>query len=151
MIHLEQDPRAGAPLLGGLVDYRKITVGDRDWRIVWRVTEDRSGALLIEVAEVWALGYRKEGEVYAEVRRRIADAGDSPATRALSEVLALSATQSRGLEARPEPVEEDVLPPWLGQVLVKVVGLRPEQVEAMSVAEAEGIWAEYTAGPGSLP
>src|SRR6478672_12157559 len=58
MIQLKRDPHAGDPLLGGLIGYRKITVGDRDWRVVWRVEQDDVGAYLIEVAEVWAVGYR---------------------------------------------------------------------------------------------
>jgi mRNA interferase RelE/StbE len=149
MIHLEQDPRAGDALLGGLVGYRKITVGDRDWRVVWRVAEDQSGGLLVEVAEVWAIGYRKEGEVYAEVSRRVAAAGKSPATRALTEVLELFAKQARDLSAMPEPTEPEALPKWLTQALVHVVGLRQDQVESMTLAEAEQAWAEYTSGPGS--
>ena len=39
MIQIERDPNAGAPLLGGLIGYRKIAVGDRDWRVVWRVVQ----------------------------------------------------------------------------------------------------------------
>lgn len=149
MIHLEQDPRAGDALLGGLVGYRKITVGDRDWRVVWRVAEDESGGLLVEVAEVWAVGYRKESEVYAEVRRRVSAAAESPATRALSEVLELFAKQARDLSATPEPPQPEAAPKWLNQALVHVVGLRQNEVRSMTLAEAEAAWAEYTSGPGS--
>ena len=39
-ILIERNPEAGAPLGGGLHGYRKLTVSDRDWRIVWRVTFD---------------------------------------------------------------------------------------------------------------
>lgn len=149
MIQLESDPNAGEPLLGGLIGYRKITVGDRDWRVVWRVTEDEAGGLLVEVAEVWAVGYRKDGEVYDEIRHRVAQAGTSPATKALSEVLDLFTKQARGLSATTEPAQPETVPKWLNQALLHVVRLPREQVEQMSLAEAEQAWADYTSGPGS--
>lgn len=34
MIQLETDPEAGQPLVGALIGWRKLTVGNRDWRIV---------------------------------------------------------------------------------------------------------------------
>lgn len=34
MLLLEESPDAGEPLLGNLIGWRKLTVGDRDWRIV---------------------------------------------------------------------------------------------------------------------
>jgi hypothetical protein len=70
MIQIERDPNAGDPLLGGLIGYRKTTVGDRDWRVVWRVVQDDAGDFRVEVAEVWAVGYRKDSEVYAEIEQR---------------------------------------------------------------------------------
>ena len=63
MIQLERDPNEGEPLLGGLIGFRKITVGDRDWRVVWRVVRDLAGGFQIEVAEVWAVGEAEEAEV----------------------------------------------------------------------------------------
>jgi hypothetical protein len=83
MIHLEQDPEAGDALLGGLTGWRKISVGDRDWRLVWRVTYDEGGASIVHVAEVWAYGARSDAEVYAEMEGRIATAPTTPQTRAL--------------------------------------------------------------------
>jgi mRNA interferase RelE/StbE len=67
MIQLECDPNAGDPLLGGLIGYRKITVGDRDWRIVGRAVQDEAGDFRVKVAEVWAVGYRKDSEIYEEI------------------------------------------------------------------------------------
>ena len=55
MLLLERDPLAGEPLLGTLVGYRKLVVGNRDWRIVWRASTDQRGTLTIEIAEVWAV------------------------------------------------------------------------------------------------
>ncbi|MCW2132330.1 type II toxin-antitoxin system RelE family toxin [Arthrobacter sp. VKM Ac-2550] len=37
MLLLERPAHAGEPLLGSLIGFRKLAVGDRDWRIVWRV------------------------------------------------------------------------------------------------------------------
>jgi mRNA interferase RelE/StbE len=149
MIHIEQDPNAGEPLLGGLIGYRKIAVGNRDWRLVWRVTESSAGAWIVEVAEVWAVGYRKDSEVYAEIAARVAAAGTSPKTTALTDVLKLFEKQTRELAATAEPIEPDPVPKWLSQVLTEVVGLRAEQVEGMTLSEAEAAWAAYTIGPGS--
>ena len=42
MLLLERSTNAGEPLLGALLGFRKLIVGDRDWRIVWRVTADTS-------------------------------------------------------------------------------------------------------------
>lgn len=33
MLLLESSPEAGEPLVGGLIGFRKLVVGDRDWRI----------------------------------------------------------------------------------------------------------------------
>lgn len=148
MIQLERDPNTGDPLLGGLVGYRKITVGDRDWRVVWRVEQDEVGDYLIEVAEVWAVGYRKDSEVYAEISQRIAKAGSSPKTKALSEVLKLFAKQARDLAATPEPEQPEPVPKWLTEALLYVVRIPASRVERMSLDEAEKVWTEHISGTG---
>lgn len=149
MIQIERDPRAGEALLGGLIGYRKITVGDRDWRVVWRVVEDEAGGYLVEVAEVWAVGYRKDSDVYAEIQARVNSAGPSPKTKALSDVLAMFAKPARGLVATSEPEASEPVPPWLGDVLKRVVGLPADTVEKLSLEEAHRAWEAYTTGPGS--
>ena len=146
MIQLERDPNAGAPLLGGLIGYRKITVGDRDWRVVWRVEQDEVGDYLIEVAEVWAVGYRKDSEVYAEIGQRIADAGSTPKTQALSEVLEIFAKQGRDLTATPEPDKPEPVPKWLTEALLYVVRIPASRVERMSLDEAEKAWTDHISG-----
>lgn len=149
LIVIERNPHAGEPLLGGLVGFRKITVGNRDWRIVWKVSDDQAGGLIVEVAEVWAVGYRKDGEVYDEITARSKAAGDSPATKALTDVLAMFEKQARDLTATPEPLESEETPRWLTDALVRVVRLRPEVVKAMSIDEADAAWTAYISGPGS--
>lgn len=146
MIQLERDPNAGDPLLGGLIGYRKITVGDRDWRVVWRVEQDEVGDYLIEVAEVWAVGYRKDSEVYAEISQRIAHAGSTPKTKALSEVLELFAKQARDLTATPEPDKPEPVPKWLTEALLYVVRIPASRVERMSLEEAEKAWTDHISG-----
>ena len=87
MLLLERNPEAGAQLHGTLIGWRKLTVSNRDWRIIWRVTSDKSGTVIVDVAEVWALGARAEGEVYEEMRSRVAKLPPAPKTVALAEVI----------------------------------------------------------------
>lgn len=148
MIQIEHDPNAGEALLGGLIGYRKITIGDRDWRVVWRIEQDESGGYLIEIAEVWAVGYRKDSEVYAEITKRIDNAGSSPKTRALSQVLELFTKQSRNLTATPEPSHPESIPKWLTDALLYVVRIPAPQVKEMDLHEAEKAWADHISGPG---
>ncbi|MDN5854798.1 MAG: type II toxin-antitoxin system RelE/ParE family toxin [Actinomycetia bacterium] len=149
MLQLERDPNAGDPLLGGLIGYRKIAVGDRDWRIVWRVVQDEAGGFRVEVAEVWAVGYRKDSEVYAEINRRVAAADASPRTKALTEVLRIFTKQAGGLTATPEPEAPEPVPKWLSEALLYVVRLPPTQVEKMSLEQAERAWTDHISGAGS--
>lgn len=149
MIQIQRDPNAGDPLLGGLIGYRKIVVGDRDWRVVWRVVEDAAGEFRVEVAEIWAVGYRKDSQVYAEIKQRVADAGPSPKTRALTEVLEIFEKQARDLTATPEPQKPEPVPKWLTDALLYVVRLPAPQVEKMSLEEAEKVWTDHISGAGS--
>ena len=135
IIQIERDPNAGAPLLGGLIGYRKIAVGDRDWRVVWRVVQADAGDFRVEVAEVWAVGYRKDNEVYEEIRQRVANAGSSPKTKALTEVLELFAKQASDLTATPEPEKPEPVPRWLTDALLYVVHLPASQVQEMTLEE----------------
>jgi mRNA interferase RelE/StbE len=52
LLYIERNPTVGDPLLGDLIGYRKLTVGDRHWRIIWRVVTDSNGDLVVEIAEV---------------------------------------------------------------------------------------------------
>ena len=149
MIQIERDPNAGAPLLGGLIGYRKIAVGDRDWRVVWRVVQDDAGDFRVEVAEVWAVGYRKDNEVYEEIRQRVANAGSSPKTKAPTEVLELFAKQASDLTATPEPEKPEPVPRWLTDALLYVVHLPAPQVQEMTLEEAERAWTDHISGAGS--
>lgn len=142
---LERNPFAGEPLLGGLVGYRKIVVGNRDWRIVWRVIDDEE--LTIEVAEVWAVGARADGEVYSEVKSRIASMDNPPLGHALEQIVALLAGDA-GIVAASEP-RSDPIPRWLHDRLIFTAGVEPVQLKGMSGEEAMAIW-ERLMRDGSL-
>ena len=148
MIHLEQDPEAGEALIGGLTGWRKITVGDRDWRLVWWVTHDDDGAVVVDVAEVWAFGARSEAAVYEEMTDRIAVAPQVPPTQALAEVLATLGRLTEDFKATPEPSAPEPPPRWLRESLVYVVRLPSDQVDGMTREAAEQAWADYTTGRG---
>lgn len=149
MIHLEQNPEAGDGLLGGLVGWRKLTVGDRDWRLVWRVTHDETGAAIVDVAEVWAFGARSDAAVYAEMGERIAAAPETPATKALTDVLATLGRLGTNLDPTPEPTTPEPPPMWLQESLLYVVRLPAGEVDAMTRETAERVWSDYTAGQGT--
>lgn len=58
---------AGQPLGGPLTRWRKIVVGDRDWRIIFTMNTDET------VATVWVIGDRADAECYAEAQQRVKD------------------------------------------------------------------------------
>lgn len=136
---LERSLFAGEPLLGDLVGYRKLVVGDRTWRIVWRVIDEVS--LDVEIAEVWAAGARSDGEVYTEMRSRIGRVADGPLTHALSEIIRRFAPGTLSevtLEPDPEPV-----PGWLADRLLYTAGLREDQIKGLTGAQAADLWDWY--------
>jgi mRNA interferase RelE/StbE len=146
MLLLERDPDAGRPLLGDLIGWRKLVVGDRDWRIVWRVTTDEHANTVIEIAEVWAVGARADAEVYAEMNDRIAALGDNPTTQALSSVIAQLGRASGGITAADEPAPDPV-PPWLVDRLVHQLHMTPDEAARLTGAEAMQRWEAFiTAG-----
>lgn len=65
--------QAGEPLGRDLVGWRKITVGHRDWRIVFRVDKAET------VATVCVVGDRDDGACYEEAKRRANDVQDEDA------------------------------------------------------------------------
>lgn len=147
-IHLEQNPEAGDALLGGLMGWRKITVGDRDWRLVGRVTHDEAGTVIVNVAEIWAFGTRSDAAVYEEMQDRIATAPQTPRTKALADVLATLGKLTEDLKAAPGPATPGPLPKWLRESLLCVVRLPAAQVDGLTRHEADQLWLDYTTGQG---
>lgn len=150
MLLLERNPLAGEPLGSELSGWRKLVIGDRHWRLIWRPVIEPSGALTIEVAEVWAVGARAEAEVYQEMTTRIAQMGDSPvrtslekAIRTLGAAAAVSATPPAVLVSPPEP--------WLVDRLVYTAGIDRDRVQAMSSEQAVDAWTDYITGQQKNP
>jgi mRNA interferase RelE/StbE len=136
MLLLERSPMAGEALVGGLIGFRKLVVGDRDWRIVWRVLTDSAGTVTVDVAEVWAAGARADSEVYEEMRSRVAALGDSPKATALTDVVQTMGRLFTDIEPTPEPLATEPVPSWLADRLVRIVGLSPDDVAGMTPEEA---------------
>lgn len=61
----EHGEDAGYRLGRGLTGWRKTIVGDRDWRIIFRMNGPGT------VATIWVIGDRADSECYAEAERRI--------------------------------------------------------------------------------
>ena len=61
----------GLPLGRGLADWRKIVVGDRNWRIIFATDPGDT------VATVWVIGDRDDNACYAEAQRRAQALGKS--------------------------------------------------------------------------
>lgn len=144
---LERDPEAGDELRGGLIGFRKLVVGDRDWRVVWRVTSDEVGRTVVDVAEVWAVGARSDAEIYTEMQQRVATLKGEPKTIALADALQALGRVSAGLDATAEPVAAEELPAWLRHVLTKVVRMPADEVTKLSPEQAHDIWTAYTSAP----
>lgn len=145
MLLLERNPQAGEALLGDLMGFRKLTVGDRTWRIVWRVTADRDGNEIIEISEVWGIGARADAEVYAEMARRVSTL-NGPTTRALAEVLERLGRAAAGYSATPERVY-DPLPDWLAKRLEHTAGMAPADVRNLTGAQAMDLWDRFQTSP----
>lgn len=143
MLLLERNPQAGRPLSGSLRTWRKLTVRDRDWRIIWRVTNDDPGTTVIDIAEVWAAGARADLEVYDEMKKRIAALEDHPATTALSEVVQLLGTATGTVSAAPEPVAPPPVPHWLASRLAEQAGMSEEEIAALTPEQAMDRWEAF--------
>src|SRR5260370_23284594 len=66
LVRLEEvGEEAGQPLGRGLTGWRKIVVGDRDWRIIFTTNPDETAAT------VWGIGDRADAACYEEAQRRV--------------------------------------------------------------------------------
>lgn len=143
---LEHDPEAGAPLRGSLVGFRKIGVGDRHRGIIWRVTHGQSGHIVVDVAEVWAVGARTDGEVYDEMRTRLAALREHASTVPLADAIERLGRLPLDITAQPEP-QGQAVPDWLTNALTSVVGMPLKEVAKIDHEEALAIWTAYTSRP----
>ena len=147
MLLLERDPRAGAPLVGDLIGWRKLTVGDRHWRIVWRITTDDVGNEIVEIAEVWAAGARSDADVYEEMSRRVAALPQSPTSIALADVVAILGRSAVGVVAAEEPAVAEPVPEWLAQRLRHQAGISQAEIDTLSAQEAMSVWEAHLTKP----
>lgn len=143
MLLLETDPLAGEPLLGSLVGYRKLVVGNRDWRVIWRATSDERGAMTVEIAEVWAVGARSDGEVYAEMERRVASLGATPVRRSLEAIVGELGRGAKGVQVTPVTVVPSAPEAWLVERLVHTAGLDRNEVLGMTSEQAVDAWTDF--------
>ncbi|THJ68436.1 type II toxin-antitoxin system RelE/ParE family toxin [Arthrobacter echini] len=79
LLKLEDQPESrGQPLgsrkTGNLTGLRKLVVGDRDYRIVYRVEDDGT------VWVIWVIGRRADDEVYALALARLKNQATMPST-----------------------------------------------------------------------
>jgi mRNA interferase RelE/StbE len=88
--------QAGEPLGRDLVGWRKITVGNRNWRIVFRVDKAET------VATVCVVGDREDAACYEEAQRRAQQAKNSDATSLAASMMELlgSRRQRNALRAK---------------------------------------------------
>ena len=92
---LETEPeKRGAPLgsrsTSNLTGLRKLVVGDRDYRIVYRVEADGS------VCVIWVIGHRADAEVYVLAKARLQSNTDSTFRQGLGGLLDGVFSQIRG-------------------------------------------------------
>jgi mRNA interferase RelE/StbE len=136
---LLENSEAGYPLGGELTGFRKLVVGRNTWRIVYRITDDKT----VEICEIWAVGERADAEVYAEARARVRAAGGSrPDVVRLGEVIDRLGAFTDHIRIDEMPVREPV-PDWLANRLIYTVGMAREDVAALDLEEAVDLWAEF--------
>jgi mRNA interferase RelE/StbE len=86
--------QAGEPLGRDLVGWRKITVGNRNWRIVFQVDKDET------VATVCVIGDREDAACYEEARRRAKQARDADAASLAASMIELLGSRKDRKAAR---------------------------------------------------
>ena len=97
LIRLEMiGKEVGIPLGRDLAGFRKIVVGNRDWRIVFQMSADDT------TAKVWVIGDRGDNACYEEATRRVQQLGKShPGALSLAEtILALMDRRRRNRSQR---------------------------------------------------
>jgi mRNA interferase RelE/StbE len=140
---LEQNAEAGYPLGDELTGYRKLVVGRNTWRVVYRITDDKT----VEVAEIWAIGARADGEIYAEASARAREAGQTrPEFAGLAAVVDRLGRLAGHIEVAV-PVPAEPVPDWLADRLVHTVGMPREKVAALTLRDAVDAWTAFVSTP----
>jgi mRNA interferase RelE/StbE len=92
--------QAGEPLGRDLVGWRRITVGHRDWRIVFRV--DRAE----NVATICVIGDRDDGACYEEAKKRAESVEDRDAASLAESMMELLGSRKERKAAQRRRVAE---------------------------------------------
>ncbi len=108
---------------------------------------DDSTSVVVDIAEVWAIGARSDGEVYEEVRGRIDSLPSNPQTVALEEVLKYFEKKNGEEESVEELAQEEKLPDWLVNDLIELAGMEEDEVQMMSLKEGLEAWGEFRSRP----
>lgn len=143
LLVLEANPQAGEPLVDELSGYRKLVVGDRTWRIVYRIVDVER----VEICEVWAIGLGKRDEVYRAAYSRVERAaGQRPELFSFAKMVENLGRITGNVTTTDEAPSAEPVPRWLYERLVATGRYRREQVAAMSAQEAFETWNEYISG-----
>lgn len=137
---IERNPSAGHPLLGGFIGWRKLTVGDRHWRIIWRTFTDESGLVIIEIAEIWAIGARADSKIYKELRDRLETLPPNQKVQSLREVIAYL---GQGVMPPNKFANHEPVPTWLALRLLKNLHISQAEIDLMDAEGAMSIWENY--------
>lgn len=145
MLLLERASDAGEPLVGALVGFRKLVVGDRLWRIVWRETTDVRNNPVLDISEIWAAGAREDREIYSEMKRRVEKARKAghPQAKPLAEVLEHMGRLYSDIPATLEPTQPAGLPDWLVRGLREELHLPMEEIANLSEPDAQRLMVKH--------
>lgn len=149
MILLERAADVGEPLVGGLIGFRRLVVGNRTWRIIWRETTDTEHRPVLDIAEVWAAGAREDAEVYREMKERVLELkrGHHPQVHALETIVEHMGRLYQGIRASPEPTPPPALPDWLVAGLKNELHLTDDRIAELTEQEAHQLMIRYWSQP----
>lgn len=85
---------AGEPLGRNLVGWRKLTVGNRNWRIVFRVNRENT------VATICVIGDREDAACYEEAERRAKQKNDADAASLAASMMEVLGSRKQRKAAR---------------------------------------------------
>ena len=142
--YLSANPGAGLRLSGDLSEFKKVTVGNRAWRIVYKERLSADG-LILEIAEIWGIGARSESAIYEEVRQRIKEIPAGPLTVSLYDVLLMLQEPKFSL-ATPATSPREPVPAALRSRLMTEMGLSDSSLIGMSATEALELWEHHIRG-----
>lgn len=146
VVTLRTDPEAGDPLAGQVTGFRRLTLGWKQQRVVYRLTDDGT----VEICAIWGVGTRSDSEIYAEAAARVATApSDDPALQRLADVIGVLGRRVPRIDAVwPQESPGEPVPDWLARRLVHKAGVAAEKVAALNLEQAVDLWTQF-AEPGA--